>query len=94
MKYPPFCKILLINGISKKEELLKNFMHKIFNMIKSLAEKELEVDVLGPIPCLVSKVKENYRWQIVIKGEFKSEFAKKLKNYFMMRTRTYIMIYE
>lgn len=79
MKYPPFCKILLINGISKKEELLKNFMHKIFNMIKSLAEKELEVDVLGPIPCLVSKVKENYRWQIVIKGEFKSEFAKKIK---------------
>ena len=94
MKYPPFCKILLINGISKKEELLKNFMHKIFNMIKPLAEKELDVDVLGPIPCLVSKVKENYRWQIVMKGEFESEFAKKLKNYFMMRTRTYIMIYE
>ena len=79
MRYPPFGKILLINGISKKEELLKNFMHKIFNMIKPLAEKELEVDVLGPIPCLVSKVKENYRWQIVIKGEFKSEFAKKIK---------------
>lgn len=79
MKYPPFGKILLINGISKKEELLKNFMHKIFNAIKPLAEKELEVDVLGPIPCLVSKVKENYRWQIVIKGEFESEFAKKIK---------------
>ena len=79
MKYPPFGKILLINGISKKEELLKNFMHKIFNVIKPLAEKELEVHVLGPIPCLVSKVKENYRWQIVIKGEFESEFAKKIK---------------
>ena len=68
MRYPPFGKILLINGISKKEELLKNFMHKIFNMIKPLAEKEVEVDILGPIPCLVAKVKENYRWQIVIKG--------------------------
>ena len=79
MKYPPFGKILLINGISKKEELLKNFMHKIFNVIKPLAEKELDVDVLGPIPCLVSKVKENYRWQIVMKGEFESEFAKKIK---------------
>ncbi|MDO5779591.1 MAG: primosomal protein N' [Clostridium sp.] len=79
MRYPPFGKILLINGISKKEELLKNFMHKIFNMIKPLAEKEVEVDILGPIPCLVAKVKENYRWQIVIKGEFESEFAKKIK---------------
>lgn len=79
MRYPPLGKILLINGISKKEELLKNFMHKIFNMIKPLAEKEVEVDILGPIPCLVAKVKENYRWQIVIKGEFESEFAKKIK---------------
>ena len=79
MRYPPFGKMLLINGISKKEELLKNFMHKIFNMIKPLAEKEVEVDILGPIPCLVAKVKENYRWQIVIKGEFESEFAKKIK---------------
>ena len=79
MKYPPFGKILLINGISKKEDLLKNFMHKISNVIKPLVEKELDVDILGPIPCLVAKVKENYRWQIVIKGEFKSEFAKKIK---------------
>lgn len=79
MKYPPFGKILLINGISKKEDLLKNFMHKISNVIKPLVEKEVEVDILGPIPCLVSKVKENYRWQIVIKGEFESEFAKKIK---------------
>ena len=79
MKYPPFGKILLINGISKKEDLLKNFMHKISNVIKPLVEKEVDVDVLGPIPCLVSKVKENYRWQIVVKGEFNSEFAKKIK---------------
>lgn len=79
MKYPPFGKILLINGISKKEDLLKNFMHKISNVIKPLVEKEVDVDILGPIPCLVSKVKENYRWQIVVKGEFNSEFAKKIK---------------
>ena len=79
MRYPPFGKILLINGISKKEDLLKNFMHKISNVIKPLVEKEVEVDILGPIPCLVAKVKENYRWQIVIKGEFESEFAKKIK---------------
>lgn len=79
MKYPPFGKILLINGISKKEDLLKNFMHKISNVIKPVVEKEIDVDILGPIPCLIAKVKENYRWQIVIKGEFNSEFAKKIK---------------
>lgn len=79
MKYPPFGKLLLINGTSKKEELLKNFMHKITMMIKPLVENCLDIEILGPISCMISKVKENYRWQIVIKGEFDSYFSKNIK---------------
>lgn len=79
MKYPPFGKLLLINGISKKEDLLKNFMHKITMMIKNLVKNNLDIEILGPIPCMISKVKENYRWQIVIKGEFNSDFTKNIK---------------
>lgn len=79
MNYPPFGKLLLINGTSKKEELLKNFMHKITMMIKPLVESCLDIEILGPIPCMISKVKENYRWQIVIKGEFDSYFSKNIK---------------
>lgn len=79
MKYPPFGKLLLINGTSKKEELLKNFMHKITMMIKPLVESCLDIEILGPIPCMISKVKENYRWQIFIKGEFDSYFSKNIK---------------
>ncbi len=79
MKYPPFGKLLLINGTSKKEELLKNFMHKITMVIKPLVESCLDIEILGPIPCMISKVKENYRWQIVIKGEFDSYFSKNIK---------------
>ncbi|WP_294382026.1 primosomal protein N' [uncultured Clostridium sp.] len=79
MKYPPFGKLLLINGTSKKEELLKNFMHKITMMIKPLVESCLDIEILGAIPCMISKVKENYRWQIVIKGEFDSYFSKNIK---------------
>lgn len=79
MKYPPFGKLLLINGTSKKEDLLKNFMHKITMMIKPLVESCLDIEILGPIPCMISKLKENYRWQIVIKGEFDSYFSKNIK---------------
>ena len=79
MKYPPFGKLLLINGTSKKEDLLKNFMHKITMMIKPLVENCLDIEILGPIPCMISKVKENYRWQVIIKGEFDSYFSKNIK---------------
>ena len=24
-------------------------------------------EMLGPVPCIISKIKENYRWQILLK---------------------------
>ena len=54
-------------------------MHKITMMIKPLVESCLDIEILGPIPCMISKLKENYRWQIVIKGEFDSYFSKNIK---------------
>lgn len=79
MKYPPFGKILLINGTSKNEELLKEFMHKISNKINQLTKEDSNLEILGPIPCMIAKIKESYRWQIVLKGEFTTKFAKKIK---------------
>lgn len=79
MKYPPFGKILLINGTSKNEELLKEFMHKISNKINQFTKEDSNLEILGPIPCMIAKIKESYRWQIVLKGEFTTKFAKKIK---------------
>ena len=38
-----------------------------------------QVEILGPIPCMIPKIKENFRWQIVLKGEFDLKFAKKIQ---------------
>ena len=38
-----------------------------------------QVEILGPIPCMILKIKENFRWQIVLKGEFDLKFAKKIQ---------------
>ena len=37
--------------------------------------------MLGPCPCSISKIKESYRWQIMLKGEFDFKFAQELKDY-------------
>lgn len=79
MNYPPFGKILLINGTSKDENMLKDFMNNIANSISLLLRDYNEIELLGPISCMVSKIKENFRWQIVIKGEFDLKFAKKIQ---------------
>lgn len=80
MKYPPFGKILLINGTSKNEGLLKDYMSNTANRLGEIVKEEYEVDLLGPIPCIISKIRENYRWQIIIKGEFTLGFAKRIKD--------------
>ncbi|SCJ49287.1 Primosomal protein N' [uncultured Clostridium sp.] len=79
MNYPPFGKILLINGTSKDENMLKDFMNNIANSISLLLRDYNEIELLGPISCMVSKIKENFRWQIVLKGEFDLKFAKKIQ---------------
>ena len=79
MNYPPFSKILLINCHSKNENKLKDFMGNLGKKISSLLEENKELEILGPVPCIIAKIKENYRWQIIIKGDFDEEIPKKIK---------------
>jgi len=78
MGNPPFGKILLINGSSRFEEKLKNFMYTLQCNLKKLVVEDFTI--LGPVPCLITKLKENYRWQIIIKGNFDDEFSEKVKD--------------
>ena len=59
--------------------MLKDFMNNIANSISLLLRDYNEIELLGPISCMVSKIKENFRWQIVLKGEFDLKFAKKIQ---------------
>jgi len=78
MENPPFGKILLINGSSKFEEKLKNFMYTLEQNLKKLVVDGFTI--LGPVPCIITKLKENYRWQIIIKGNFDDDFSEKVKD--------------
>lgn len=78
MGNPPFGKILLIGGSSKNEEKLKKFMNNLQVNLKKLIVGDLKM--LGPVPCIISKLKDNYRWQIIIKGEFDDKFSENIKD--------------
>ena len=78
MENPPFGKILLIIGSSKFEEKLVKFMYTLEGNLKKLLVED--ATMLGPVPCIITKLKENYRWQIIIKGNFDDEFSEKVKD--------------
>lgn len=85
MENPPFGKILLINVSSKFEEKLKKFMYTLEDNLKKLIvdSNNLQcngVSLFGPVPCIITKLKDNYRWQVIIKGNFNDEFSEKVKD--------------
>lgn len=80
MNYPPFGKILAINLSSKNEELLIKSIQKVGIILNNRLEGNDKIKILGPCPCILSKIKEYYRWQILIKGQLNNDLALEIKN--------------
>ena len=80
MYYPPFGRILLVNASSKNENSLKNFMKSIKGEMEKIKDEYSNIEMLGPVPCVISKIKDNYRWQILFKGDLSQDFCKKIKD--------------
>jgi primosomal protein N' (replication factor Y) len=74
MKYPPFT--YLVNIIIKGRSLdkLKKKAHKVAHKLR---EKDTRgIWILGPSPAPLSKIKGNYRYQIVLKGKNRNRLKK------------------
>lgn len=88
MEYPPFTKLLMINLSSKIEKDVIEYSKKIYTMLKK--ENYLGYNILGPTPCPLYKIKDNYRYQIMIKDYFDVEYVKKVKKdiYEILKSKT------
>lgn len=80
MNYPPFSNILAINLSSKDEKVLIKSIQKLGILLNNKLENNDTITILGPCPCILSKVKEYFRWQILIKGKFDINTAENIKN--------------
>ncbi|WP_194190533.1 primosomal protein N' [Clostridium chrysemydis] len=78
MCYPPFGKIVLIRGLSKNEIKLKEFMENTKDKIEGLISEGSYL--LGPTPCVVKKVRDMFRYQIMIKGNVNDNELLNIRN--------------
>ncbi|MGL4730448.1 MAG: primosomal protein N' [Clostridium sp.] len=81
LNYPPFSKIMSLNFSSEMEEFLIKNVQGLGYKLKKMLEINKEVSILGPCPCGISKLKNFYRWQIVIKGNIEEELAINIKDF-------------
>lgn len=80
MKYPPFTDILCINMSSEKEDILIKNIQNVGIYLNKMLENYDKISLLGPCPCALGKIKNNFRWQIILKGKVSVELGRKIKN--------------
>ena len=68
LNYPPFCDIILIRLTGKNVESLKKVSNKIYNNLKKNINEQ-NYNIFKPVPAPVDKIKNNYRWRIILKGK-------------------------
>ena len=80
MNYPPFAQMMLINMSSEDEELLIKNIQNVGIILKDILKNNDKIEILGPCPCEISKIKNNYRWQIIIKGDMDLNLKKYIRD--------------
>jgi primosomal protein N' (replication factor Y) len=63
--YPPFARLVLIECKGADEKNVHHVAERFAVRLKRLAPQAI---ILGPAAAVISKIKNNYRWQIIVKA--------------------------
>ncbi len=63
--FPPFCYLLKLTCVYKTE---KAAVKNARELAEKLKESRLDIEILGPTPAFYERVRDTYRWQLVIKS--------------------------
>ena len=71
LRYPPVSRLVSVLVLGKDEEKVKRSAEIFAQAIRRRVEDMPHgvVDVLGPAPAPLARIRRNYRWQIVLKGD-------------------------
>lgn len=80
--YPPYTKIAAIKLIEKNLDKLKEKSHNLRKIIDEsiVSNGFLNISVLGPSPCPIEKIENNFRYQLILKSSGQMSNLHKLIN--------------
>lgn len=78
MWYPPYCDIIGVLFTSQSETLVARAAKYFTKCIGDINNIPQRVQILGPVPAQISKIKNKYRWQLMIKCDDADEMGKLL----------------
>lgn len=76
-RFPPYVRMTLIRVEGRVEERVRIGSQAIARYCRAVSENgSTDVEVLGPAPSPLDKIRDNYRWQVLIKSESVSVLGK------------------
>lgn len=67
MDYPPFTKLFVVQITGENEKEVVVALHALARIMERYKSRG-DYETIGPAPCYVSKVKNRYRWRIIVKS--------------------------
>ena len=68
LKYPPFCDIIVIGFAALKEQEVIKQAKKVHKYLKErIINEKIGVLLYSPVPAPIDKIKNKYRWRMIIK---------------------------
>lgn len=80
LKYPPFCDIILFGVSAEDEKIAENVSNKIYSMFLKKINKFEDINIYKPRPAPIDKIKNKYRWRIIIKGKFDNNMIEEINS--------------
>ncbi|MBS1518498.1 MAG: primosomal protein N' [Bacteroidetes bacterium] len=99
LNYPPFSRLVIIESKSEDKNMCESKIKEIYNLITTI-DKEKILEVLPPNPPVFSKLKDKYRYHLIIKsvkerdlsGSFLKKILREVKNYTKKNVPKKVMI--
>ncbi len=68
-EYPPFVRLVAVHVRGGRQERVQKCCAKLLQICTDLVKKQgLGVEILGPAPAPIDRIKNRYRWQILLKS--------------------------
>ena len=81
MKYPPFCDIIVLGITSQSQQEAFSITKKIHQYLKNRVLKEnLGIILYQGMPAPIDKIKNKYRFRIIIKCKFGEDIIKLIED--------------
>ena len=95
--YPPFARFVRLVFRSISEEGVAKDCHSSYRIIKKISSTitEEKIEIFGPSPCPLEKIKKNFRWHIILranKANLLKYIVNKLREEQKISNKTYMEI--